>query len=157
MRLLRIAPLALLLAFVPLAACGGDDDDGGGGGDALTKAEFIEQGDAICEAASDDGEDLEEPDAEDAEDLSRFLGDAIEVIDGARQEFEDLDPPADGEEVYELEVEALRDSVEVLEDAKAAADDDDVAEARRIVTEADPEADAREPLQEYGFEVCGVE
>jgi hypothetical protein len=149
MRLIRPLSVLLFLALVPLAACGDDDE-------ALTKAEFIEQGDAICTAGSEEGEDLEDPDPQDAEDLSRFLDEAIDVLDGAREDFEALDPPADGEEVHQLEVDALQESVEVLKEAKAEADDGNATEAARIISEADPEADARAPLQDYGFTVCGA-
>ncbi|HJR26093.1 MAG TPA: hypothetical protein VJ804_11500 [Acidimicrobiales bacterium] len=154
MRLLRL-PALLVLALVPLAACG-DDDDGGGGG-ALSKEEFIEAGDAICREASEDGQSIDEPAANDAEDLSRFLEEAIEVVGTARSDFAALDAPADGEAVQQLEVDALADSVATLEDAKAESDAGDYDAARGIVQAADPEAEAREPLQEYGFEVCGAE
>ena len=153
MRLLRI-PLLVLLVAVTLTACGDDDDDGGG--DALSKEEFIEAGDDVCRAASEEGGDIDEPEPNDAEDLSRFLDEAIEVVDTARADFAALDPPADGEEVQRLEVEALADSVDVLESAKVEADAGRYEAARAIVQAADPEAGAREPLQAYGFEVCGA-
>ena len=154
MRLLRTLPALVLLALVPLAACG-DDDDGGGG--ALSKEEFIEAGDDVCREASEDGQAIDEPAPNDAEDLSRFLEEAIEVVDTARADFAALDPPADGEDVQRLEVDALADSVDTLEEAKAESDAGNYEAARSIVQAADPEAEAREPLQEYGFEICGAE
>jgi len=151
MRSLRAATVLLVLALVPLAACGDDDD---GGGEALTKAEFLEQGDAICRAAAEDGEDLDAPESN-TEDLSRYLTEAQELLTDAAEDFEALQPPADGVEVQRLYLAALRDTVDVLDEAKAASEDGDLQKALGIVQEADPQAEAREPLQAYGFEVCG--
>ena len=151
MRSLRAVTVLVALGLASLGACGDDDD---GGAEALTKAEFIDRGDDICRAAAEDGEDLDAPEST-TEDLSRYLTEAQELLTDAAADFEALQPPADGEEVQRLYLAALRDTVDLLGDAKAAAEDGDLQTALGIVQDSDPQAEARGPLQTYGFEVCG--
>ena len=49
---LAAATLLAALAFLP--GCGGGAGDGGGGSGALTKAEFIAEGDQICKRAREE-------------------------------------------------------------------------------------------------------
>jgi hypothetical protein len=52
-RLALMLASALALAFFAVG-CGGSDDSTGGGETALTKAEFIAKGDAICKRSSEE-------------------------------------------------------------------------------------------------------
>ena len=61
--------VAALLGLASVgAACGDDDDDGGG--ETLSEAEFLEQGNAICAAGS---EELDELGAMDADELFALM------------------------------------------------------------------------------------
>lgn len=157
------ASIAAVLAIALIAGCGGSDSSdsettaGGGeasgasGGPALTKAEFITQGDEICKQNQDDAEgEIEafiedagdgEPSEEDQEQLiNEIVAPALQAsADGLRE----LTPPA-GEE------DAVAEIVDGLDEAIASVEDDPVA-----AIEGDPFADVNEKAVAFGFKVCG--
>lgn len=141
----RLLPVSLLLAGAVLA-CGGDD--------ALSKEEFIAQGDAVCEDFEQQGSDLEAP--TNIEEVPDYIDRAIAIATTTRENFGELSPPDDGEDVHAALVEALDRGIAGLEEAKAAAEDrmdqgviDGLTEAGEAVEAANEQA------REYGFEVCG--
>lgn len=143
--------LGLVLATGLIAAgCGGDDDDDGGdGGESLGKAEFVEQGNQICdegnqeiETAADEtfGDVQPTPEEQDAFVTETLVPNVQGQIDSIR----DLGPP-----------EADEDEINgILEDAEAALSDieEDPSLAQGGV---DPFEDVNRRLSEYGLTSCG--
>ena len=146
---------AVACCCVSLTGCGGDDEPAKSADKAsetvettLTKAELIEQGDAICKASND-------------------------TIDKADDRFIDPQNPTEAEyrvAINDTLVPEIRGQVEDLRALKAPAEDAatingmlDAIEAGLVTVEADPLiiltgdpfADADKIAQDYGFEVCG--
>ena len=153
----------LLLALT--GACGGDsatsdpvatDDTTGESSDseALTKEEFIEQGDTICLALSMASEEVEPPDS--PEGMPLYLTELVGQAEEALRQFELLEPPADGQDVHESLIEALSASIATVEGAITAYENGDQVTGGDLLAQATDEGDAAdEELQAYGFEQCG--
>ena len=138
---------------VSMAACGSDSD---ASGEALTKEEFILQGDALCQKFLEDSEAIEEP--TDIEGLIALLDDAIERGETTLDDFKALEPPADGEAVLASLVTALEDSLPKIREARDAATDRDQAATGAAMDEAVAIGQSSdEPAKAYGFQVCGSE
>lgn len=146
-----LAALALT-ACLALAACGNDDDSGAAkDGDqpaaALTKAELIAKGDAICKAGNDRiekaGAGLD--DNASREDVVAFVKDTL-VPDVERQarELRALEPPAADAKAYEAILDAI--------DTEVAAVKKDPMQA---LSSDDPFAGANKLATTFGFEECG--
>ena len=152
--------LTILFALLSLAAAGacGDDADTTDGdsaaGDQLTKAEFIEQGDAICAELSVATGELEPP--ADETDFARFLTEVRGEAEAARESWELLEPPADGEDVHQALLDQLTSAIETVDGAIAAAESGDTVTAGDLLSEADEAGDAVDAeAQAYGFQQCG--
>lgn len=152
------ALLATLVALVALAAlvagCGGGDETTDGTV-ALTKAEFIEQGDAVCKK----GNRLSEKEAEEFAEENEFelekasdeqLEEAVTevLVPNLSQQAEELDalgaPEGDEEQVEEIIV-SLEGAAEEIEDDPG------------IVFEGEVLKEPSELAADYGFKVCGEE
>lgn len=152
------ASLAALAALVVLAAtvagCGGGDDSDTSG-DSLTKAEFIKQGDAICEKANEQSEaeaekfakendfKLERPTKEQLEEAVSEI-----LVPNFKRQVADLKalgvPEGDEEQVEEM-ISSLETAADEIEDDPSLVFEEQVL---------------KEPAQlakDYGFEVCGKE
>ena len=145
--------VAMLVGVVALAViaggCGGGDDD------ALTKAEFIKRGDAICKKIGT--KSREEFDraatkflreggtpnrARGNEQAERFLIPARQAqIEGVR----DLSPPSDDED----EISAM------LDDAEEAVEESEASPKIIFYPKTDPFVETDKLMKEYGFKVCG--
>lgn len=149
--------LVALLAAAVIAGCGGGDDSSSGTGEttALTKAEFIEQADAICAEANEQSETEAEEFAEEngfvlekasQEQLEEAISDVL-VPSLAQQadEVAALGAPEGDED----RIDAI---VTSLEDAVAQIEDDPIS-----VFEGEPLKESRELAADYGFKVCGAE
>ncbi len=153
---------AALAIFAVAAGCGGGDDGDGaakaGSSDdapALTKAEFIEQGDEICKEASEEyGAGIEEFLTEN--DVSQAKGPTVEqeeellaeiVLPRIKVEMEELRElgPPEGEE------ERVDEIFTGVEDVVAEGESDPSTVAGNENPFADPNAKAKA----FGFEVCG--
>ncbi|HVQ57605.1 MAG TPA: hypothetical protein VMS60_01740 [Solirubrobacterales bacterium] len=157
-----VAILAAVLAIAAIAGCGSSDNDTGtaagestsasedAGGPALSKAEFVKQGNEVCtqgkeeaeaklaDAAAEFGD--EEPSEEEQ---ARVVTDVIvpsfeEISDGLAE----LKPPA-GEE------DGLAELIEAFEDGTASVVDDPIA-----ALEGDPFGEANEKAEVLGLDVC---
>ena len=136
------------VAIVTAAGCSG------AGSDALSKEEFISQGDAVCAQLDTDAEALEAPTDED--DFGSYLTDLADLAKGAREELAALDAPEDGVEVRDALLEAIDTSVGSIEEAADAADDGATVGAGDLAAQAAEEGSAAdEQLQDYGFQECG--
>jgi hypothetical protein len=162
-----IATLAAALAIVVLVAgCGGGSDSSDstaadtGGADtsdapALSKAEFIKQGDEICaetgqklqegitDFSSENGLDEGEPSEEQAEELVTEV--ILPLIQEQAEEIDALGAPKGEEAEVEEIVAGLEEAVdEGLEDPSIATGSDN------------PFADVDQRSQDFGFNVCGA-
>lgn len=147
--------VGMVVASLVIVGCGGGDDDSGGGEEALTKVEFIAQGDAICEQAQEQaeagGEDFAE---ENGFELEKATDEQLEeavaavVVPALEQQADEigaLGAPEGDEERVEAIVVALEDGA-----ATVAADPS-------VVFEGSPLKEASDLAKEYGFEACGEE
>jgi hypothetical protein len=156
-----IALLAAVLALAAIAGCGSSDSDTGtaasestsaseDAGPALSKAEFVKQGNEVCtqgkEAAEDKLADAaaefggEEPSEEEQ---AQVVSDVVvpsfeEISDGLAE----LTPPA-GEEA------ALAELIAAFDDGTASVLDDPIA-----ALDGDPFAEANEKAEALGLDVC---
>lgn len=148
-----LAVLVGVLAVAALLAACGDDGGDGGGEEALTKAEFIKQGDEICaeweerseteaqEFAEENDFDLEDPSKEELEEaVSEVL---VPALNQQAEELSELGAPEGDEEQVEEIVTSLQEAAdEVEEDPSRAFEGQPLDEASRLAAD-------------YGFEVCG--
>lgn len=146
----RFTVVAVLALTLALSSCG--DDDGG----ALSKDEYIAQGDALCQQFMDETEALGEPST--VQELITMMDAAIDLADETHAGFSDLEPPPDGESVHERLLSSLEESTDKMREARDHAADGDQAGFTAAVDEAVAIGGASdEPAKDYGFEVCGSE
>lgn len=155
--------LTILFAVLSLAAasaCGGGDTDANGddssasGGGQLTKAEFIERGDAICSELSVSTGSVETP--SDETDFARYLTEVRGHAEASRESWELLEPPTDGEDVHQAVLDQLTTAIESVDGAIAAAESGDTVTAGDLLQQADEAGDAVDAeAQAYGFQECG--
>jgi len=133
--------LGLVLATGLIAAgCGGDDDDGG---DALTKEEYLAQGNANCEA---EDAKLNQAGPESEAELPAFIEDTfVPNIQGQIDYLRDGIPEGDEDQVNQI----LDETELALQDIK-----EDPSLAGPGATE-DPFADPTRQLHQYGLTSCG--
>ncbi|HEU5253943.1 MAG TPA: hypothetical protein VFU16_11530 [Solirubrobacterales bacterium] len=147
-----LAAVAVLVALV--AGCGGGDETTDETV-TLTKAEFIKQGDAICEEGNDQSEKEAEEFAEENgftlekasdEQLEEAVGEVL--VPSLNQQAEEIDalgaPEGDEEQIEEL--------VSSLETAA-----DEIEGDPGLVFEEEVLVEPEELAQDYGFKVCGEE
>jgi hypothetical protein len=158
--------IAVGLAGVALlAACGSKTD-------ALSKADFVEQGDAICEATDNELEPIftrlwdnpegfgfDDPETDDQAFalLGEVMNEAIPVRQLQVAGLRALAPPEEDQDLIDdlfddLET-ALDDMGQMVDDA--AADHDGARELLRSELNEEPLADVDRRAREYGFLVCG--
>lgn len=144
--------VGLVVASVAIVGCGGGDDDSE---ETLTKVEFVEQGDAICEKAEkqseteaeefaeENGFDLEKATEEELEDaIAEVL---VPALNRQAAEIDALGAPEGDEEKVDAIVVALEDGVAEVEDDPS------------LVFDGSPLKEASQLAKDYGFEVCGEE
>jgi hypothetical protein len=146
---------AAVLALALVAGCGSSDDSTDTVEETvtLTKAEFIKQGDQICERAEKDSETEAEEFAEENDfELEKASEEQLEeaitevlvpALDRQVDELAALGAPEGDEE----QIDAI---IVALEDASA-----DVADDPSQAFEGEPLKEASELADEYGFKVCG--
>jgi len=158
----RIVVIALVLGVggALLTSCGDDVE-------ALSKPEFIEQANAICQIASDEAEPLFETVFEDEFDdldqdeiLVRFAELAVQIKPIWQQMTDDIRDLAEPDEDRDL-IETLMDdfdaAVDDFEETAAAAADGDQAAIQALDDDDndDPFDDLNRRAREYGLTVCG--
>ena len=131
------------------AGCGGDDDDGGG--EALSKEEFIAQGDENCARADQELEATEqeafsggEPSSDE---VNQFVTEElVPNIQGQIDFFRGLNPPeADQDRVNEI-LDTAQEAIDELEEDPSQLEGGPGGEKLN---------QAGNELQEFGFEECG--
>ena len=149
-----LAAFAALIALGALVAgCGSDDETTTDETVTLTKAEFIKQGDAICQKGNDQSEKEAEEFAEEndftlekasEEQIEEAIGEVlVPILNRQVEEIEALGAP-EGEE------EKVEEILTALEDASA-----DVEEDPSRAFEGEPLKEAKRLAEDYGFKVCG--
>ena len=151
------------LAVLALAGCGGDDDsaDADATPASLTRAEYIERADEVCQELYEQRDPLEVQAAEagqrgDTDTAAQTFENAVEITANRVADLEGLPIPVGEEQRVEAFVENARATIEPAEQAAAALRDEDAAEL---------EAASRRGLRattrfnksalDYGFLVCG--
>ena len=151
-----LAALAVLVALaVVVAGCGSDDETTTDETVTLTKAEFIKQGDAICQKGNDESEKEAEEFAEENDfDLEKASDEQLEEavsevlvanLRGQLDELEALGAPEGDEEQVEEIIDSLEGATEEIEDDPSVVFDGEVLK------------EPGELAQDYGFKVCGAE
>jgi hypothetical protein len=152
--------LIVMLATATIASiaagCGGDTtDDNARGGASLTKAEFIEQGDAICKEGNEQIADGVEDFAKEkdfgtgnpskAEQEEVILAVVVPSLKTQANELGDLGAPDGEEREVAAIVDALKAGIEELEDDPASLSK----------SGGGPLSEANELAGELGFKECG--
>ena len=157
--------LTILLAGLSLVAAGcGDEPDtsatggensGASTGDArTTKAEFVEQGDAICRDLSLASSVVENP--TDETDFARSLKDLRAPTEAGREHWELLEPSPDGAELHDDVLKQLTARLDALNGAITAAESGDTVTAEDLRAQADQSLEAiAGQAREFGFTECG--
>lgn len=157
----RFLALIVAVAAVALVAagCGSSDDSTTDSGEALTKAEFVKQGNAICKEGNDKIESEFEQLAEEKnlkenqKPPQAVLDEAAETIlvPGIGKQIEELralgNPEGDDGEVEDLLTGAEEALEEAEEDPSVLTEDEDSGPFVQVNKEA----------REYGLTVCGEE
>lgn len=155
----RLLAGSALVAVAAGAGCGGDDAGGGSG--ELSKAEYIERADAICQELYERRDPLQAEAARaaqsgDSDRAAATLANAAEITDSRIAALEELAPPAgDEEEVDEVIVRGkeVASSGDAAAEAVRENDSKALAEASREGQVAT--ARFNKAAIDYGFFVCG--
>ena len=155
MRRIRIA--ASLLAIVALglfgAGCGDDDDSGDSGdsgGDALTKAEFVKQGNAICtegNAEINEGFAALGPQPSEAKQQEFILDTLVPNAQGQLDQIGELTPPEGDEDEIDAILAAGEEGLTKVEEEPA---------ALYRSGSADPFNEFSQLAGDYGLTVCAA-
>ena len=139
--------------------CGGGDASSGGGGDTsavqadtggapLSKAEFVKQGDAICNKVPERFGKLQQELEKEigAKPSLAEIGEkaALPPLPEAAKELEELTPPKGDEQKAEAIVEALEAAAKGLEEKPTS----------ELSGPKSPFAEFQKLTKEYGFQVC---
>ncbi len=143
----------LVVCAIAVAGCGGGDDEATA---ALTKAQFIKQGDAICSDVQKKQQKAIQAWSDDPKNKGKSIGDlnkeelgqlyldyALPPMKEAADKLAALSPPAKDEKAEKF-VEALESAVERVE------------ENPLLAIKAAPFRIADRRAQAYGFETCGI-
>jgi len=153
-----------MLAAAALAAAG----CGGGGSAPLSKEEFITRGDAICTKYREKNQELSkqapaknptDPSATDEQvkASASTLEKLADNLRAARNEFEELNPPADAKSDWDNTLDDLDQIASQLDDAAAAAQEVDrqkVVNLYADILRLNRRVSTFET--DYGFKVCGT-
>ena len=154
------AAFVLTAAAVSLTACGDDDGNGDPGG-TLTKTDYLEQGDAICQELYKQRDPLEVEAARaaqegDAARAADVFENAAEITENRLAELEELPVPAGDEEAVQRVIQRGEETVETARAAAAAIRaEDSKALARESAAGRRITARFNKAAIEYGFFVCG--
>ncbi len=142
----------VLALAIAAAGCGSSDSDSSAA--ALTKSEFIAQGDAICEkgnkAVEDGAEEFAEENGVDTENPTKEQQEEVIVdvvapgIALQADEIDELGAPTGDEAKVEAIVDAVKGGAEELED-----------EPKLLLEEKNPLEKGAKLAAEYGFQSCG--
>jgi hypothetical protein len=167
----RLSGAATLLVLgLAVAGCGGDgeseepstvtqtvEEQSG----ALTKAEFIQRADAICQAGHEEGEPLvaefqEAQQAGDAAKAADLLRQAADVADEEAGELRDLEPPPADADILDDYISAGETTIQTGRDLADAIDAGDTQAVQVLSDRFNEQTSTTQGIaQGYGFKVCG--
>jgi hypothetical protein len=170
----RIAPLCVAaLLGTSLSACGGSSSTSTSTvtvqqAAALSKAQFISQGDAICQSASEEAEPLKEkvhqleagitPENESSQlqKVGEAAEESAELVSNEAEQLRSLEPP-DSDRKTITRMLALVDSQVLIEEELASASQEvNIEKIKALLEQGKPiKAKAQGIAQGYGFKVCG--
>jgi len=148
----KMAGLALLAATALAAGCGGDEEE------ALSKAEYLKQGNKICADFNEDVQkDAQEAFAglQTADDLTpekaqEFFDTALPKFEAAIDDLDALGAPEGDEGTVQAIVDAGRNDAQKIEDAEG-------EEITGFVTQESATPDFDKKAEDYGLEECGTQ
>jgi hypothetical protein len=137
--------LALLLAAAfAIAACGGE-----------SKEDFANDADAICKEADEKLDDVDRPSTND--EIPEFLNETLEIAEDTKADLEDLDPPDDVEDDWNSYLDNVDEGIELVEDARDAAEEGDSERASQILNgdeQQELEEENDQLAEDIGLEDC---
>jgi hypothetical protein len=137
---------ALVLAVLA-AGCGG------GGGDRLSEEEFQEQANAICARFEDRIDELGQPQSID--EVTKFVDEAIPVVNEEIGELEGLEPPEELEDEFDRMLAEARKTVQAGQKLGEAAESRDEAALRAAIEEGEAASnEADEVATKLGLDAC---
>jgi hypothetical protein len=142
--------VALVLGAAALGGCGPF-----GGEEELSRAEFISQGDQICERGRERYLELQKDPPQSAAEAAELTRSLIEITQDEIDALRDLDAPPDSEDALEDYLDSREAGLEVLEKGLAAAEDEDseaYAEAQAQI--ARQQVDRARLAEKVGFSEC---
>lgn len=139
----RIVAL-LALSFLALQACGG----------GLSKEEFIEAADEICEKADERSQDLEPPTNPQA--LRAFVERAERITRRLVEDLRELEPPEGDRDIIERMIGKIEEAIGYLPEIERAARRSDVAAIQQLGARLQAAAsEANDLARDYGMKECG--
>ena len=139
------AIVALTAVALSAASCGQD---------RLTKAEYIEQADAICKDLNEETASLQQPQSK--EEFEEFARHAVRKTKEAVSELRDLNPPREDEDLIRRWLEKTEQAVELLPEMQEALEENDLDRVNELGTQIQAAAgEVRRIAEEYGFKRCG--
>ena len=150
--------LPVIACSLVLGACGGGDDDegvSGGSGDTLTKAELVEQGDAICTEGNRRIAEIPAP--ESLDDLASQAEQTQAVATDLVKDLGALKPPEEVKKPFDQFLGLVKEGSDLLTQLKAGSEQGDEAKVQELLAEAEAINGRNDaPAREVGFKVCGV-
>ena len=139
----RIVVLAALAAMT-LQACGG----------GLSKEEFIEAADELCEKADERSQDLEPPTNPEA--LRVFVERAEQITRRLVEDLRELDAPEDDRDTIDRMIDKIEEAVGYLPAIERAARLSDLAAIQQLGARLQAAAtEANDLARDYGMKKCG--
>jgi hypothetical protein len=155
--MLRPTTILLIAAlFLGLAACGGGDDDSTSAAQGqLSKSELVDEGDAICQEASDQFAQLRENLPTTAEESATFTQQLVEITENQVSRLRALDAPTALEPAMKRYLAAMEANIATLREGLAAAEQNDApayAEAQAKAVEG--QVERLRLARAVGFRTC---
>jgi hypothetical protein len=138
---------ALVVGILVLAAsaCGGED--------ALSKEEFQEQGNAICEKYDKQIEDISTPTS--VEEVPGYVNKALPIVERQIEDMKELSPPEEDQETFDAMIEEAEKTVQAGRELGEAAEAKDDAAIEQALNEGNTASDrADEHATELGLTDC---
>ena len=147
---MRAGAVSLLGVFLLLAAgCGG----GGGGGDRLTKAEFQQQANAICDKYEKQLQAISPPTSLD--EIPDTVDQALEILDKEIGEISDLKPPEELQSQFDELIAQSDKTKQAANDLSAAAKANDKEAVQKALSEGNAASDKADQLAgQLGLDSC---
>ena len=155
---IHIAALALAVAAVVCAGCGG----GGGSststtasGEALSKQELIAKGDAICQQAREQFQQLQQNPPTTAEGAAALTQKLVDITENELSQLQALTPPGSLQSSMDDYLEALQKNVEVLKQGlNAAKQGDATGYAKAQAKTVSQQVERLQLAHAVGFKEC---